>query len=275
MNLLERMTVAIRHAPGLENAEWIWSRVRPLYDRALRASFIERGLERVINGTDRILLSPASRGFIAQTYEPEVWRRIMPEVRTGDVIVEVGASIGIYTLAFANRVRANGHVVAFEPDPASAAELEANIAVNKFQNRVSLMSAAVGASCGWVRFAAARGMESHVAIDRDDDASAESISIPLVTLDGVFQDTGINLLKIDVEGFEEPVLRGAQRLLADPARRPRAIVVEVHPFAWDAVGTASDSLLESLTRNRYRVASLAGEPVTRITEYGHIFAIAD
>ncbi len=51
MNLLERMTVAIRHAPGLENADWIWSRVRPSYDRALRASFTERGLERVINGT--------------------------------------------------------------------------------------------------------------------------------------------------------------------------------------------------------------------------------
>lgn len=275
MNPLERMTTAIRHAPGLERADCLWKRVRPVYDRMLSASFAERGLERVINGTDRIVLSPLSRHFVSETYEPEVWRVIMSHIRIRDTVVEVGASIGIYTLALASRVGVDGRVVAFEPDPASATELETNIAVNGWQNRVAVMRAAVGDGCGQVQFAAARGMESHIAIDSDAGSSTQAISVPLVTLDSAFPDTPVNLLKIDVEGFEEPVLRGAQHLLADPMRRPRAIVVEVHPFAWEAVGTTSDSILESLTRNRYRVASLAGEPVARISEYGHIIAIAD
>ncbi len=274
MNPLERISGAIRHAPALEHADWLWKRVRPIYDRILSASFAERGLNRVINGTDRIVLSPLSRHFVSETYEPEVWRVIMSRIQIGDTVAEVGASIGIYTLALAARAGANGSVVAFEPDPESAAELEANIAVNRWQNRVTVIRAAAGDGCGQVRFAAARGMESHIAVDRGE-ISARSISVPLVTLDSVFPTSPVNLLKIDVEGFEEPVLRGAQRLLADPARRPRAIIVEVHPFAWGAVGTTSESILESLTRNRYRVASLAGEPVTRTTEYGHIVATAD
>ena len=273
MNLLERMTVAIRHAPGLENADWIWSRVRPLYDRALRASFTECGLERVINGTDRILLSPASRGFVAQSYEPEVWQRIMREVRAGDVIAEVGANIGIYTLAFANRVRAQGRVFAFEPDPESAAALAANVAISPYRHRVTIREQAVGAAAGRASFAAGRGMESRIGFS--GEARDGSVEVPVVALDDEFAGARIDILKIDVEGFEEPVLSGARRLLADRERRPRAILVEVHPFAWAAVGTTSEAILEVLREYRYRVESLDGAPVKRITEYGHVFAIAD
>lgn len=273
MNPLERISVAIRHAPGLDNAEWVWGRIRPWYGRILRVLYAKHGLERVINGTDRILLSPLSRGFVAQTYEPELWQRIMREVRAGDVVVEVGANIGIYTLAFANRVGANGRVFALEPDPENAAALAANVAISPYRHRITIREEAVGATIGRAIFAGGRGLESH--IDLSGEAGPGSVEVPVVALDDEFVGVPIDILKIDVEGFEEPVLRGAQHLLADRERRPRAIVVEVHPFAWGAVGTTSESILESLTRNRYRIASPAGEPVTRITEYGHIIATAD
>jgi FkbM family methyltransferase len=273
MNLLERMTIAIRHAPGLDHADWLWSRVRPLYDRALRASYGERGLERVINGTDRILLSPASRGFVATTYEPEVWRRIMREVRSGDVVVEVGASIGIYTLAFAGRVGAQGRVVAFEPDSESSAALRANVAVNGYQTRVTIRDEAVGASAGRASFAAGRGVESRIAIS--GDARDGSVEVPLVALDDAFAGAGIDILKIDVEGFEQPVLSGARRLLADHARRPRAILIEMHPFAWNAVGTTPGSIPSQLAALGYRVEDMQGRSVAAVDDYGHIVAIAD
>jgi FkbM family methyltransferase len=267
------MTTAIRHAPGLERAEWLWKRVRPTYDRMLQASFARRGLERVINGTDRIMLSPRSRQFVSESYEPQVWLRMMRQVREGDTVAEVGASIGIYTLALARRVGEHGRVFAFEPDPDSAAELEANVAINGWQGRISVMRAVAGDISGEVSFACARGVESHVASLADSPAAA--VRLPMVTLDSVFPDSRVDLLKIDTEGYEEPVLRGAQALLADPARRPRAIIVEVHPFAWEAVGTTSDSLLDALTRNGYRAASVAGDPITRISDYGHIIGTAN
>ncbi|MGC1677206.1 MAG: FkbM family methyltransferase [Candidatus Binataceae bacterium] len=270
MNRLERISGTLRHAPGLGRADRLWNHVRPLYDRVLRASFGVRGLERVVNGSDRILLSPLSRHFVSEAYEPEVWRAVMSYTRGGDTIAEVGASIGIYTLALASRVGVDGRVVAFEPDPESAAELKANVAINGWQHRIRIMRAVVGESSGEVSFACGRGMESRVASIAN--SSYASLRVPMVTLDSVFPDSRVDLLKIDVEGYEEPVLRGAQSLLADRARRPRAIVVEVHPFAWEAVGTTSDSILGLLTGAGYRVKSADGVSVSRISEYGHIVA---
>jgi len=271
MNRLEKIAISVRHTPGLDNAEWLWRRVRPAYDRMLRRLGSHKGLERTINGVDRIRLSPLSRGFVDENYEPQVWNRVMREVRPGDRIAEVGAHIGLYSLAFARRAAAGGHVVAFEPEPDNAQTLEANIAVNGWQDRITVVRAAVGDRCASVRFAANFGCESHVL--RGDEASQSALEVPMVTLDSYFPDAKIDLLKIDVEGFEELVLRGGSSLLADKRRRPRLILIEVHPFAWEAVGTSSDSLLGRLRECGYGVETVAGIAVTRIVDYGHVVAI--
>ncbi|HYL57842.1 MAG TPA: FkbM family methyltransferase [Candidatus Acidoferrales bacterium] len=271
MNPIERASIAVRHLPALERADWLWKRVRPAYDRMLSTLAGRRGLERVINGSDSFRLSPLSRGFVAEEYEPEVWNRVMREIGSGDRVVEVGASFGLYTLAFARRIGSGGHVTAFEPDPQSAAALEANIRVNGWQDRVTVVSAAVGAENGKVRFAAARGMESHIATA--GDSSRGAILVPLVTLDSVVADRRIDVLKIDVEGFEEQVLQGARTILTTANRRPRAILVEVHPFAWSETGTTSSSLLALLRESGFRVENMTGDEVREIGEYGHVIAL--
>jgi FkbM family methyltransferase len=271
MNRLERFAISIRHAPGLESASWLWSRVAPAYDLVLSAFTSERGLERVINGTDTIRLSPRSRAFVTETYEPAVWDRLMNEIRAGDRIAEIGANIGLYALAMAARIGAMGRVFAFEPDPENAAALEANVTVNQFRERITIVRAAVGAASGTVRFAAALASEAHVLADGETVPSA--IEVPIVALDRVFHDGRIDLLKIDVEGFEEPVLRGAHELLRDRVRRPRMILIEVHPFAWQSVGTSSESLIAELEGVGYRIETVAGETVSLISEYGHIVAV--
>ena len=93
-----------------------------------------------------------------------------------------------------------------------------------------------------------------------------------VRLDTVLRDRPVGILKIDVEGYEELVLRGAEQLLTASARSPRAMYIEVHPYAWPGSGTTSDSLLQLLTRCGYVAADLNGEPVTRIERYGEIVA---
>ena len=258
MNLLERASIAIRHAPALERADWLWDRVRPAYDRVLSTMVRASGVERVINGTDRFRLSAQSRGFIAEEYEPLVWRRVMREVRTGDHIVEVGASIGLYALAFAGRVGAAGHVTAFEPDPESASALEANIRVNGWQDRITTIRAAVGKSSGQVRFAAAHGLESR--IETRPEACDGVITVPMTTLDDALGGNRIDVIKIDVEGFEQQVIEGARNVLTKERARPRVILVEVHPFAWLETGTTSASFLELLPGMGYRVEDMKGNP---------------
>jgi FkbM family methyltransferase len=271
MNILERAGVAIRHAPALERADWLWDRIRPAYDRMLATVARNRGLERVINGTDRFRLGAQSRGFIAEKYEPSVWGRVMREVRAGDQVAEVGASMGLYALAFAGRVGAGGHVTAFEPDPESVSALEANVGVNGWQDRVTVVRAAVGQSSGQVRFAAARGQESR--IEMRPEVCDRVITVPMVTLDDVFAGRRIDVIKIDVEGFEQQVIQGARTILSEERRRPRAILVEVHPFAWAGASTTSASFLGLLESMGYRVEDMQGAAVSSITEYGHVIAL--
>ena len=269
MNILERASVAIRHAPGLERADWLWDRIRPAYDRMLASVARRRGLERVINGTDRFRLSAQSRGFIAEQYEPAVWGRVMREVRAGDQVAEVGASIGLYALAFAGRVGASGHVTAFEPDPESASALEANVGINGLQDRITVIRAAVGRRSGQVRFRAARGLESRVEMGQ----AAGAITVPMVTLDEALAGRRIDVIKVDVEGFEQWVIEGARTILTDERRRPRAILVEVHPYAWADFGTSSASFLGLLNQMGYGIENMTGVAVSSISEYGHVIAL--
>jgi FkbM family methyltransferase len=271
MNFLERASIAVRHTPGLERADWLWDRVRPAYDRVLATVARRRGLERTINGSDRFRLSPASRGFIADSYEPAVWARVMREVRAVDEVAEVGASFGLYALAFAGRVGDAGHVTAFEPDPQSAAALEANVAVNGWQKRITVIEAVVGNMCGQVRFAASRGMESR--IETRSGSADGVITAPMVTLDSALPARRIDVVKVDVEGFEYQVLQGARNVLTDERRRPRAIVIEVHPFAWAEADTTSARFLGLLDECGFVVEDMSGKPVSNVSEYGHVIAL--
>src|SRR5262249_45171732 len=104
-------------------------------------------------------------------------------------------------------------------------------------------------------------------------SSGKSITtVDVVTLDSAFKGKRIDILKIDVEGYEEMVLRGAINLLHTPGFKPRAIFVEVHPYAWPPLRTGSESLLRILTEAGYLAETLDGVPIHSIEHYGEIIA---
>ena len=118
---------------------------------------------------------------------------------------------------------------------------------------------------------------------RREDSSRESkrvltaasgvISVPMVTLDDALAGRRIDVIKIDVEGFEQNVIQGARSILTNERARPRAILVEVHPFAWAEIGTTSASFLALLDEMGFRVEDMQGAPVSSISEYGHVIAL--
>src|SRR5713101_1230443 len=99
MQLFERLCTGIRHHTYLSRADWLWNRVRTPYNGLIDA-LAQNGLERVINGTDAIRISSAHRA-VPETYEPEVWTQLMNDVRCGDIVVDVGSYIGLYSIAIA------------------------------------------------------------------------------------------------------------------------------------------------------------------------------
>jgi FkbM family methyltransferase len=269
VNGFERLSTALRHAPILERVEWLWSAVRPGYDRTLRLLVGGAGIERVINGTDSVRLGVEWRSM-AEVYEPAVWRRVMAIVRPGDFVADVGAYVGLYSVALGRRVGETGRVYAFEPDPRNAAALEGHVVLNGLGARVIVVRAAAAAKTGLECFVSRGDSESHML--RPGEARGQA-SILTVRLDEALADTRLDLLKLDVEGFEEHALRGAEGILRRSRGRPRAIFIEVHPFAWPAVGTSSASLLGFLRECGYEVRNLDGEAVAEVREYGEVVAL--
>jgi len=142
-------------------------------------------------------------------WEPESRAYFENNVQRGDVAIDVGAGIGHYTYLFSKLVGEDGHVIAYEPDPYMFKLLTANIKINQLQN-VHAVMAAVGDSTGKVPFYIGsvgassllpmRGVRSIVEVD-------------IQTLDS-FDLPRLDWLKIDTEGTESSVLRGARRTIA-------------------------------------------------------------
>ena len=86
----------------------------------------------------------------------------MAQVQPDDVVADIGAYIGLYTVALAKRVGPSGRVIAFEPDSLNFTALKEHLRLNKVADRVDLIQAAVGAHNGNVLFESGRGSESHV-----------------------------------------------------------------------------------------------------------------
>ncbi len=267
MNAIEKTCVALRHSALFRKADWLWNGLRPTYN-GLVNRLASRGLERVINGTDRVIVSSEWRG-VAESYEPEVWAHVMANVRAGDRIADVGAFIGLYALALGKRIGATGRVTAFEPDEHSCAVVRRHIELNGLRDRVEAVRSAVGTVDGEIWFTADKNIQNQIA----QPGAAGAKPVPSVTLDAYFKGQRLDLLKVDVEGFEEEVLKGAEQLLGDPTRAPRLIYVEVHPYNWHLCGTTSESLLGRLARHSYSVEHPDGTPVQRIENYGEVVAV--
>ena len=268
MKLIERLCLATRHIPWLERADWLWDLLRPLYEK-LVGLMGQHGLPRKINDTDQLLVLPRWRE-VRESYEPDVWKTLNASVLPGDVVADVGAFIGLYTIALAKRVGHAGKVVAFEPDPENFASLRSHIELNRVSDRVELIPAVVSNRNGVIPFKAGLSSGSHISPDSGQDTH----TVPCVRLDTIMADRRVDTLKIDVEGYELAVLEGAIELLQNIRCCPRSIFLEVHPFLWSDRVTTGKALLDLLVSANYQVVGMNGQPVKCIEFiWGHVVAI--
>lgn len=139
-------------------------------------------------------------------------RRFLREyLRPGDTVVDVGASIGSLTLTAAAVVGPHGHVIAIEPHPRVFEYLRENVELNRAEG-VTCHRVAAGAEAGSVL------LTDMLGDDRNRITPRGEIAVEQRPLDELLADVGpISLLKIDTEGYELLVLRGATRTLARTA----------------------------------------------------------
>jgi len=151
-------------------------------------------------------------------YEPETLRFVLSRLGPGSTFVDVGANIGALTIPAARKMGAAGTVVAIEASPRIFPYLAHNVAINGISNvRLWCCAANDIASPGLPFYEAPAdhfGMGSLGA-----QFHSEPSVVPGETLDRILAEenvTAVTVLKVDVEGFESAVLRGAANLLNSP-----------------------------------------------------------
>jgi FkbM family methyltransferase len=162
--------------------------------------------------------------FFQQPYEPGLVRHLSERLRQGDVFIDVGAHIGLFSVLAAHLVGGSGRVVAFEPYPESRERLRRLADRNGLSDRIEIVAAALSD-----RTAAAAPLyltRDSVLSTLDPDHSpmihregfGRSIPVEVMTLDGwLAAHPGLRprlaVIKIDVEGHEGRVIAGMQRTL--------------------------------------------------------------
>lgn len=221
-----------------------------------------RGIVVELNG-DSLRLTPAYATYHAtRGFEPEVHEAVTRKIGSGMSVLDVGAHVGLFTLAAALRVGPTGRVVAFEPSPATLANLHRHVALNGFGDRVEVVPAVVGEVEGETSFFIhGETMSASIARASVDELSpgqrampATEIHVPVVTLDGFCARRGIrpDHVKIDVEGGELQVLRGAEELLLSTAD----VVCEIHPAQLEAAGDSEEALIAFVTGHGRRLVTI-------------------
>jgi FkbM family methyltransferase len=157
----------------------------------------------------------------------------------GDTAVDIGACYGTYSVLMAAKCGQTGHVIAFEPDPYAREVLAKNLNLNPSIKRPIVEACAcsdeIGEATLFSRGGNAQSSLVRSAMEFSAAHKSEEIPVPLITLDSYLSERNLpepSCVKIDAEGAEIRILKGAKKVLSSHAD----VVCELHPYAWPELG---------------------------------------
>jgi FkbM family methyltransferase len=168
------------------------------------------------------------------SYEPEVSSTLRELLPKGGTFVDIGANIGWFSLLAASLVGPTGRVIAVEPNPRNVALLRQSAKDNSFDN-IDVVAVALGERPGAAALETDGSNGRLIPIDGPPATAVEaSFVVATFPLDTVLQELGakrVDAIKIDVEGAEPLVIRGATRTISE--NRP-LLISEFYPLALDS-----------------------------------------
>ena len=187
------------------------------------------------------------------TYE-ELEAKIMKEkIKVGNIVVDVGANIGLHTLNMAKIVGNTGQVFAFEPDPSNFEILRKNVKINNYQN-IILEQKACADKYGRTTLYQSDHPGMHRVFPQTKQAKGQ-VQVELTSLDKYFIDSNladkINFIKIDVEGLEFSVLKGMKNILKN--NKKIKILFEFMPKNIMEAGFTPIELLNYLISHNFKL----------------------
>jgi len=254
MARLLRMARRVRTTVGGD--AW-WAVLRPVYWTVVARVSGDAGVSMRLSDGHDYRLDPPLYASRPERYKPDVVGAIIDKVHEGSVVYDIGAHVGFVTLIAARRVSpGSGRVYAFEPSPEKFALLERHVRINRYNDRVSAFHCLVGErTTAAVPFACRPGQfTTHTPFD--DVPPGQTVHVPMTSIDDMVRSKSLrpaDVIKIDVEGYEQSVLRGARGLLRD---RAPVVICAVHRGPLARLGVSPDAVIAEMAGYGYRAFDL-------------------
>jgi len=182
-------------------------------------------------------------------YEAEEWESIWHFGKLGQSFLDIGANIGIMTVAMSRVAGLQGRVIACEPNPRTYFGLASTLRMNSCTNALPIQ-ALITNQCGAQKFFVSEvddlGLRSSIV---PSNLNAKAIVLPAITIDALFAENGpLHYIKIDAEGAELRILSGAH----DTLQQYHPVVqVEVHGQLMKEIGDSVEALFEMMKKLDY------------------------
>ncbi len=211
-----------------------------------------KGVTKKINGI--AVKFPANYfRYFPDGYEKENFTLINTAVNKDDVVIDIGAHIGLMAVVLGKRTGENGKVYSFEPTPRSFTVLKETIKLNKLEKVITPFNQAVAATSGSIEFNANKEDVSNSIVSYDYNSGHQKITVNTISVDDFVKQqqlSRLDFIKIDAEGVELDVLKGAKATLQQ--FNPKMILA-LHPLAVAAKGDTMEEIYDTLTAWGYKI----------------------
>jgi FkbM family methyltransferase len=193
--------------------------------------------------------------FFSKNYETDNMEFLRNNVSEGMTMIDIGAHIGLYTIAMGKIVKGNGTIYSFEPTPATFKVLQKNIHINKMNNIVRPINKAVSDREGTTTFYIndTDVCNSNSLASNYNNKKGNGINVALTSIDKLVETENISfidIIKIDAEGAEYSVLKGSEKTLRQ--FRPK-IILGLHPKAIENFGDSLIVIYDFISTLGYKI----------------------
>jgi FkbM family methyltransferase len=220
----------------------------------LETIYKNKGLSTIINGVTLRLPVRYFRYF-RNDYEAENFKFLKENCNPGNIVLDIGAHLGVFAVIAAKYVKEKGKVYAFEPTSGTYNLLKKTIQFNKVENIISPRNEAVGKKIGKAHFYISQieGDNSNSLISYVNDREIQSEEIDVVSVDSFVEQWDlqkVNFIKIDAEGAEFDVIQGAIKTFHK--HRPSCIL-SIHPNPILSKGDKLEDIYDFITELNYSI----------------------
>lgn len=251
-----------------KTVELVYYGFKFIFHKFANKRYLKRNVHGLAMNLDLMLPGVSRDLAISGTREEQLVHVLKNTIKKSDIVLDLGANIGYYTLLMANLVGSDGFVYAVEPAIENYELLKQNVALNNFQGRVETFQMGISNKKGVEKLYLSEYSNMHSFISNVEFSRKQYVNIDVVDLYSFLKDKPeVSLIRMDVEGYEVEILEGLQRAIEEKIFSGK-IIFEVHMGRYDDGTRSMKRRLEMLFENGYVVELLTSndERTSRICE---------